>query len=100
MNKKLLQKTLKYYFIYAVAILFMVGPAFYLVSDILYEDDANEDLYAIKKQFDKFTKEDKTSYAFRLVFQANGRTLTEEEINSVMNPIYDILKSQEGFEIR
>lgn len=50
--------------------------------------------------FDKFTKEDKTSYAFRLVFQANDRTLTEEEINAVMNPIYETLKSQDGFEIR
>jgi len=50
--------------------------------------------------FDKFTKESKTSYAFRLVFQANDRTLTEEEINAVMNPIYETLKSQSGFEIR
>ncbi len=50
--------------------------------------------------FDKFTKEDKTSYAFRLVFQANDRTLTEDEINAVMNPIYEKLKSKEGFEIR
>ncbi len=50
--------------------------------------------------FDKFTKGDKTSYAFRLVFQANDRTLTEDEINAVMNPIYETLKAQEGFEIR
>lgn len=60
MNKKLLQKTLNYYFIYAVIILITVGPLFYIVSNILYEDDANEDLYAIKKQFDKFTKDDLT----------------------------------------
>jgi phenylalanyl-tRNA synthetase beta chain len=50
--------------------------------------------------FDKFTKGDRTSYAFRLIFQANDRTLTEEEINAVMNPIYEILKAQTGFEIR
>lgn len=60
LNKKLLQKTLNYYFIYAVIILIIVGPLFYIVSNILYEDDANEDLYAIKKQFDKFTKDDLT----------------------------------------
>ena len=60
MNKKLLQKTLNYYFIYAVIILITVGPLFYIVSNILYEEDANEDLYAIKKQFDKFTKDDLT----------------------------------------
>lgn len=58
MNKKLLQKTLNYYFIYAVIILILVGPIFYIVSNILYENDANEDLYVIKKQFDKFSKED------------------------------------------
>lgn len=50
--------------------------------------------------FDKFVKGDKTSYAFRLVFQSNEKTLTDEEINAVMNPIYETLKGQEGFEIR
>lgn len=50
--------------------------------------------------FDKFTKGDKTSYAFRLVFQSNEKTLTEEDINSVMNPIYETLKAQTSFEIR
>ena len=60
MNKKLLQKTLNYYFIYALVILITVGPVFYFVSKIIYEDDANEDLYAIKNQFDKFTKDNLT----------------------------------------
>lgn len=50
--------------------------------------------------FDKFIKEDKTSYAFRLVFQSYEKTLTDEEINAVMNPVYDTLKAQQGFEIR
>lgn len=50
--------------------------------------------------FDKFVKGDKTSYAFRLVFQSSDKTLTDEEINAVMNPIYETLKTQEGFEIR
>jgi phenylalanyl-tRNA synthetase beta subunit len=50
--------------------------------------------------FDKFTKENRTSYAFRLVFQSKDRTLTEDEINAVMNPIYETLKAQAGFEIR
>ncbi len=59
-NKKLLQKTLNYYFIYAVLILITVGPAFYIISNFFYENDANEDLYTIKKQFDTFTKDDLT----------------------------------------
>lgn len=50
--------------------------------------------------FDKFSKGDKTSYAFRLVFQSSDKTLTDEEINAVMNPIYETLKSQSNFEIR
>lgn len=50
--------------------------------------------------FDKFAKPEKTSYAFRLIFQSSEKTLTDEEINAVMNPIYETLKAQEGFEIR
>ncbi len=50
--------------------------------------------------FDTFQKDKKTSYAFRLIFQSQEKTLTEEEINSVMNPIYEELKAQKGFEIR
>lgn len=50
--------------------------------------------------FDTFIKAEKTSYAFRLVFQASDRTLTDEEINAVMNPIYETLKAEEGFEVR
>ncbi len=50
--------------------------------------------------FDTFVKGDKTSYAFRLIFQSAEKTLTDEEINAVMNPIYEALKSREGFEIR
>jgi phenylalanyl-tRNA synthetase beta chain len=50
--------------------------------------------------FDKFAKPEKTSYAFRLIFQSAEKTLTDEEINAVMNPIYDTLKTQTGFEVR
>jgi phenylalanyl-tRNA synthetase beta chain len=50
--------------------------------------------------FDTFVKGEKTSYAFRLVFQSAEKTLTDEDINAVMNPIYETLKVQEGFEIR
>lgn len=57
MNKKLLQKTLNYYFIYAIIILIIVAPLFYIVSNVLYENDANEDLHVLKKQFDIFSKE-------------------------------------------
>ena len=60
MNKKLLQKTLNYYFIYAIVILTIIAPLFYIISNVLYEEDANEDLYVIKKQFEKLTKDNLT----------------------------------------
>lgn len=51
------------------------------------------------KQFDSFTKEGRTSYAYRLVFQASDRTLTDEEINKIMEDITNKVKSL-GFEVR
>lgn len=59
-TKKLLQKTLNYYFIYALVTLIVVGSVFYFASTFLYEDEANEDLYAIKKDFDFFAKKELT----------------------------------------
>lgn len=38
--------------------------------------------------FDRFEKEGRTSYAFRLVFESMDKTLTDEEINMVMEKIY------------
>lgn len=49
--------------------------------------------------FDQFTKEGRTSYGFRLVFQAMDRTLTDEELNPIMENIYTKLKEQ-NWEIR
>ena len=48
---------------------------------------------------DAFTKDGRTSYAFRLVFQASDRTLTDEEINAVMENVYSAAVSQ-GWETR
>ncbi len=54
--------------------------------------------------FDVFTKEiegvKKTSYAFRMVFQSFERTLTEDEINSVMKNITDEMNGKEGWKVR
>lgn len=53
--------------------------------------------------FDTFSKEvegvKKTSYAFRLVFQSYEKTLTDEEVNEMMNPYYELFKGK-GYEIR
>ncbi|MFA6608920.1 MAG: phenylalanine--tRNA ligase beta subunit-related protein [Candidatus Paceibacterota bacterium] len=53
--------------------------------------------------FDTFSKEiegiKKTSFAFRLVFQSYEKTLTDEEVNKMMEPYYELFKSK-GYEIR
>jgi len=50
--------------------------------------------------FDKFTKGEKTSYAFRLVFQSFERTLTDEEVAGVMEKINTALKAHADWELR
>jgi phenylalanyl-tRNA synthetase beta chain len=49
--------------------------------------------------FDTFTKDNRTSYAFRLIFQANDRTLTDVEVNERMEEVYKMMKEQ-GWEVR
>lgn len=49
--------------------------------------------------FDEFSKDGRTSYAFRLVFQAGDRTLTDEEVNEYMEVVYEKVKEQ-GWEVR
>ena len=85
----------------------------YIVRDIAMwtpEDMDSDDAFTIISDeagkllvrctlFDEFKKEEKTSLAFRLVFQSFDRTLTEVEVNAVMEKISAALK-QKGFEIR
>lgn len=49
--------------------------------------------------FDEFKKDGKVSYAFRLVFQSNEKTLTDNEINTVMDGVYEAVRER-GFEVR
>ena len=49
--------------------------------------------------FDRFEKGGKTSLAYRIIFQSFDRTLTEAEVNAVMEKVSAKLKG-EGFEIR
>jgi phenylalanyl-tRNA synthetase beta subunit len=51
------------------------------------------------KLFDRFEKEGRISLAYHLVFQANDRTLTDSEINIIMNLIYKDMADNK-FEIR
>jgi len=49
--------------------------------------------------FDRFEKEERLSIAFRLIFQSFDRTLTDEEVNAIMQKVTTALTAQ-GFEIR
>ena len=49
--------------------------------------------------FDEFTKDGQVSFAFRLVFQAKDKTLTDTEVESVMTAVYEAIV-QAGFTAR
>lgn len=49
--------------------------------------------------FDEFTKDGRTSYAFRLVFQSKERTLTDTEVNEAMERVYESVKAR-GWDVR
>ena len=57
------------------------------------------DLLVRSAVFDRFEKEGRISYAFRLVFQSFDKTLTDVEVNGIMEKVSAALKAQ-GFEIR
>lgn len=51
-------------------------------------------------QFDTFTKDGRTSYAYRLVFESMEKTLSDEVVNPIMELITTLLNATEGFEVR
>lgn len=50
--------------------------------------------------FDRFEKNGKTSLAFRLVFQSVERTLTDEEVNNIMEEVATKTLRAAGYEVR
>ncbi len=58
------------------------------------------ELLVHKRLFDIFEKDGRTSYAFRLVFQASDRTLTDVEVNTIMERITKTFVEEQGFEVR
>lgn len=66
---------------------------------VVIRENAGELLVRGPRLFDTFTKDGKMSYAFRMVFQSNDRTLVEQEITDIMNTITSKLQS-EGWEVR
>ncbi len=50
--------------------------------------------------FDEFKKDGKVSYAFRMVFQSYERTLTDAEVNDVMNKVSEKIKENPSWQVR
>ena len=65
----------------------------------IIKDNSGELLMKGPRLFDTFTKDGKTSYAFRMVFQSKERTLIEQEITDIMNTITTKLQAK-GWEVR
>ncbi len=49
--------------------------------------------------FDEFSKDGRTSFAFRIVFQSFKKTLTDEEVNTVMDKVYQAV-AEKSWEVR
>ncbi|MFW5887481.1 MAG: phenylalanine--tRNA ligase subunit beta [Bacteriovoracia bacterium] len=65
----------------------------------IVKEKGGELLVREPRQFDVYQKDDRTSYAYRLVFQSYEKTLTDEEVNKIMDSINLEIESK-GWEIR
>ncbi len=71
-------------------------------SDNVYQiikENSGELLITDPKLIDTFSKDEKTSYAFRIVFQSNEKTLTDDEIGVIMSAIGTKI-SEKGWVVR
>ncbi|HEY0979374.1 MAG TPA: phenylalanine--tRNA ligase subunit beta, partial [Candidatus Paceibacterota bacterium] len=50
--------------------------------------------------FDRFEKEGRTSFAFRLVFESQERTLSDADLDPAMERMTEALNAREGWEVR
>lgn len=73
----------------------------------IISENAGELLVREPKLFDKFEKKnketgeiEKISYAFKVVFQSHEKTLTDEEVNVIMDKITEALNGKENWEVR
>ncbi len=64
------------------------------------KENAGDLLIKDPNLFDEFTKEEQTSYAFRLVFQSYDRTLTDAEINEIMAVINNKITEHKDWQVR
>jgi phenylalanyl-tRNA synthetase beta chain len=75
------------------------------VLEKILVDGAGDLLVREPRLFDVFEKKNddgtsRISYAYKLVFQSYERTLTDEEVNTIMDKIYAEIAKHEGWEVR
>lgn len=58
------------------------------------------DLLVNHNLFDKYEKDGRVSYAYHLVFQSYEKTLTDDEINPIMDKITEIMNGNDNWEVR
>jgi phenylalanyl-tRNA synthetase beta subunit len=68
------------------------------VLAIIKKESGN--LLVSTKLFDEFKKDDKISYAFNLVFQSHEKTLSDEEVNKIMEKVTNTLNSSNNWQVR
>ena len=60
----------------------------------LLKEKAGELLVREPRLFDRYEKEDRVSYAYRIVLQSHDQTLTDEAVNIIMEKINDELEAR------
>jgi phenylalanyl-tRNA synthetase beta chain len=68
--------------------------------DEIVDDFASHNCIVPAKLFDQFTKDGRTSVAYRFVFQSYDRTLTDDEVQKSFDTLLKEIKSHKDFEIR
>lgn len=69
------------------------------LEEIIFELKKDKDVFSIEL-FDSFTKDEKISFAYRIVFQSDTKTLTDEEVTSKMEPVILSISKNSTFELR
>jgi phenylalanyl-tRNA synthetase beta subunit len=81
-----------------VAVWTPIGTESESVAKII--QDAAGDLLTATKLFDTYEKEDQISFAFKLVFQSDERTLSDKEVNEQMQAVEEALEDNNRFSVR
>ncbi|MCR4275058.1 MAG: phenylalanine--tRNA ligase beta subunit-related protein [Candidatus Campbellbacteria bacterium] len=71
-------------------------------SDVekIIRENAGEYLVRLDLFDDSYKKDGRTSYAYHLVFQSHEKTLSDDEVNVIMQAVTDELNGRDGWKVR